>query len=150
MATQLLHSPAEIVATALIVEQTGTSPLHDDEDWQVHYADEPDLPDNVITVYDTTGKADGASMHDGYVWEHQGIMVRVRAATHRQGWRKADEVRETLARGLYYENVTINQSTYQLVCMGDVGSILPNGKESPNSARRVFTINCTVAIRAVG
>lgn len=149
MPVQLLHSPAEIVATALLLEGTGTSPLMDNEDWQIHYSDEPDLPDNVITVYDTTGKADGSSMHDGYVWEHQGIMVRIRASTHRIGWRKADEVRETLARGIYYETITLNASTYKLVCVGDVGSIVPNGKEAPNSARRVFSINCTVAIRAV-
>ena len=150
MATQLYNSPAEILAVALIAEGIVSDPTGTGE-WPCHYAEEPDgpdSPDEVVTVYDTTGRVDGSSMHGGDLWEHQGFQVRIRASTHRRGWRKADEVQQTLARGILLENLTISGKTYVLYCAGDVGAIIALGKQAPNSTRRAWTINGTIAVRA--
>lgn len=149
MSVELTHSPAEILAVALIAEGVVTTPTGLVTDlWPLHIAEEPDRPDDCLTVYDTVGQQDGSSMHGGYLWEQQGFQLRVRASTHRIGWKKADQLRTTLAQSVYFENVTIEAKTYVLYCAGDVGPILALGKESQTSTRRIFTINGRLSIRA--
>lgn len=151
MATQLQHSPARILSVALIAETVVTAPTGDpaeDAAWPCHYAEEPDKPDDCVTIYDTVGKQFGGNMHDGSLFAEQGFQVRVRANGHDRGWRKADELQQTLARGLYLENLTIESKTYVLYCVGDVSEVNVLGKEAPTSNRRLYTINGTLAIRA--
>lgn len=150
MATQLYHSPAEILVQAL-VNKGVVGDARGTGNWPCHYAEEPDghgIHDDVVTIYDTQGKIDGYSQHDGYVWEHQGFQVRIRSNTFRKGWRKADELLQTMSRSINLETITLDNRTYLLYCVGEVGPIMNVGKEAPNSSRRIWTINGTLAIRA--
>src|SRR5687768_852739 len=91
------HSPAEVVAQMLIDLGEGSDPASDGA-WPCGYSSEPaDLPDNRITVYDTTGADFGGSMIDGELWGTFGIQVRVRAATHGVGWTKLQGIQDVLA-----------------------------------------------------
>ncbi|MEM3120687.1 MAG: hypothetical protein QXZ57_07215 [Nitrososphaerota archaeon] len=148
MTTQLLNSPAEILCRALVdtgaVTEAGAG-----GSWPCHYAEEPDgpgTPDDVVTLYDTQGRIDGYDQHFGGVFEHHGFQVKVRSNTIRKGWRKADQLLQTLARDIYLKQVNIESSSYLIHSIGDVGPILSLGKE-PNTARRVWTINGTITIR---
>lgn len=150
MATELYHSQCEILVQALVNKGVVTD-ARGTGNWPCHADEEPDgegAPDDVVTVYDTQGKVDGSSQHDGYLWQHHGFQVRIRSNTKRKGWRKADELLQTMSRSILLETITLDDRTYTLYCAGEVGPILSVGKEAPNSSRRIWTINGTLAIRA--
>jgi hypothetical protein len=64
--------------------------------WQVKVGNEPDAPDNVVTVFDTGGVREDRSMA-GAELVHPTVQVRVRAADYATGWRKGRAVEEALA-----------------------------------------------------
>jgi hypothetical protein len=90
------HSPAEIGRQLLVnlgVGQDpdgGTSPT-----WPVFTGQEPDgigVPDECITVYDTTWRTDGRHMGNGQTYWHYGIQIRLRSLGQADGWLKARAV----------------------------------------------------------
>lgn len=152
MANTLLHSPAEVIQQLLIDLGLGTSPeVSPLQAWPVYSTNEPadgqQVSDNVITVYDTTGKGSGRSMHDGQVLGNFGFQIRVRARDHTTGWQKADAIQTTLAESVYQETVGIGSSRYFVHAVVNVGDVLALGTEAPGSRRSVFTINALCPIR---
>lgn len=139
------HSPADITAQVLIDAGQCTDPT-DEDTWPVYVSDEPNTPDNCVTVFDTTPTDDGNSMVDGEEMGHFGLQVRVRAETHAVGWDKADELVTFLTQGVYDRNVTIDGVDYLVDCYAGANGPLALGKEAPHSKRRVFTINVTAAM----
>src|SRR5688572_3973753 len=86
----LIYSPAEVIRKLLIdlghgFASTTASPT----DWSAYVDGEPDVPDSCITVYDTEGRKSGRTMTDGEIQEHHGFQIRIRAARHSSGYRKA-------------------------------------------------------------
>jgi hypothetical protein len=150
-------SPADVLSWHLVSNLgVGTDPgaeeVPSSRVWPVQAKSEPDEPDDCITVYHTTGNVDGRSPHDGSVWEHLGFQVKVRGATHRSGYVKANEVRDALAdvTRSYWKTVTVPAETgtagtgYRLETV-DPGPVLDLGKET-TSPRYVFTINGLMTI----
>jgi len=153
MTGTLTFSVADVVAQLLIDLGAGSDPTGSG-DWPVVVSEEPDDPDNVITVYDTAGTNDGSSMIDGEVQEHEGVLIRIRSINHDEGNRKKDEIKIIIDQ-------TINRDTVEISSVLGTGtdqyfvhkvtrvSIVNLGKETPTSKRNVFTINAIVALRQV-
>jgi hypothetical protein len=150
MSVALQHSPADVTARVLVALGLVADPETDPpgSPWPVFVADEPDRPDNCVTVYDTTSTNDGRSMRDGENWQHRGIHVRVRAIDHPTGSAKAEAISVALAEDVYRETVVIGAATYSVHCFAAVGDPISLGKEVPESRRFLFTINATLAIDA--
>ena len=147
MPNTLLHSPADVTRHLLISLGLGTDP-DDGGAWPVYATSEPDLPDNALTIYDTVGTSDGRSMIDGELYQHYGIQVKIRAATHSGGgYGKADAIRTALAETVYDETVHVGDSTYLVHCYSRIGEVLTLGKETPTSKRSLFSINAIVALK---
>jgi len=146
MSGALNHSPADIVRYLLIDLSQGTLPS-DSDSWPIHVAREPDTPDSVITVFDTSGRLDGRAQVSGEMLEHYGIQVRVRDTNPVEGFAKAQDIAIALDQTAYQDTITINSDTYLVHAVSRTGGILGLGKETPTSKRNLFTINAVVELR---
>lgn len=156
----LHHSPADIIRWMMVAINLGSSPTpwetggstSSANAWPIFVAAEPNIPDNVITLYDTTWQSDGRAMHSGEQFQHYGIQVRVRGIDHPTGLLKALTIRETLDQSVYDRTISIpvGSSTYRYTvhCISS-SSVLFLGKQTPSSKRSLFTINAKTTIRAV-
>jgi len=146
----LAHSPADITRKAMVLLGLGTMPSQQEE-WPIFTALEPASPDNCVTVYDTTGRQSGRTHNDGEVQEHHGIQVRVRAKTHNEGWNKARAIAHTLDTGVYQRSVLVEEygtpQAYLIHSFSRTSDVAALGRESPESDRRLFTVNYLVSVR---
>jgi hypothetical protein len=142
----LLHSPAEIVQQLLIDAGIGTDPDFD-LPWPVYSTNEPDAPDNCITVTDTTGESVGRTQWDGRDEMHWGVQIRIRAVSHENvGWRKGFAIRTFISQEVSQQWVTLEGTDYLINSFAKIGSVLALGKDVTNTKRSLFTINPTVVI----
>lgn len=151
MMNTLAHSPAEVLRAVLVGIGQGTQPPTPPaaaSAWPVYASSEPAAPDNVVTVYDTAGVDDGRSMIDGELFQHYGVQVRVRATTHAAGWAKADAIRRALALECKLRGATVAGSSYVLTA-SRIGQVLALGRETPESQRRLFTVNALLVVDPV-
>lgn len=149
MSIILTHTPADIIRKLLVDLGLGTEPSVN-QTWPAFSSNEPDLPDNIITVYDTAGSSDGRVI-GGATLDHYGFQVKIRSTTHDVGWTKADAIRYAMQRTVYQRDVTLSGKTYRISCISKIGQVLHLGKEESLAAvskRNAFTINAQVAIRA--
>jgi len=133
----LTHSPADIIRQLLIDLSLGTA----SGTWPVYVSQEPDLPDNVITTFDTAGIHDGRHMPGGEVQEHNGVQIRVRSANHAAGYTKAQTIAATLDTSVKLTAVTANSVDYQVISISRRGSVIALSKNVPTSNRDVLTLN---------
>lgn len=147
MSDLLDHSPADILRKLFIIKGYGgdpaTSPL---PGWPVYASGEPSEPDAAITIYDTTGRVLGRDF-TGWNTTHHGIQIRIRASAHTSGYLKANAIAVAMDRGFFQANVTIGSANYKVETFTRTSDILPLGKESAPSKRRIFTINGTLVLR---
>ncbi len=146
--TDLLHSPANVLAQLLVDMGQGTAPEESDA-WPVYTAKEPNLPDNCITCYDTSPREDGRVHTDGERQEHQGVQVRVRARTHPAGYAKIRALATALDQYVYQALVSLDGAEYLLWSVSRTGGILSLGVDSPNTRRVLFTLNAVLTVRLV-
>lgn len=149
MSLALLHSPGNIIRWLIINLGQGTDPQQNGN-WPVYWNSEPDTPDNVITVYDTTGILDGRSQIDGEVYKHSGFQVRVRAPKARQVYNQISTLVQQLNENVKMATVGINddqgQAEYIVCACNQKSDIIDMKKESPTSERSVFVVNYTAAV----
>lgn len=159
MPIAFLHSPAQIIQQVLIDLAEGTDPVPwEDQEaaialgaaaaWPVFSVGEPALPDNVITIYDTSPQFDGSAMHNGETWFHYGFQVRIRSALHQSGFVKMNDINKALDEDVYNLVVTLTEPSQQYLIQSISGTMpLVVGKETPASKRDLFTINALATIR---
>src|SRR5688572_16215772 len=93
MPGRLPHSPARIVAKWIADTGLGQTPNNGgtQPEWATFYYNEPNSPNNLINVTDTTPvpfRKD--AFGDRNI--HHGIQVKVRGGTHDVGWNKANTI----------------------------------------------------------
>lgn len=152
----LQHTPSEIIRQLLVNQSLGTSavvPSSDNTSWPVYATNEPDVPDNVITIYDTQGRISGRSGVDGERDEHYGIQVRVRSLSHTTGYQKIRAIAQQMDGVIYHNVVRLSSIDYIVHCITRVGDTLPLGQmdkvyrtQDTASKRLLFVFNALVAI----
>lgn len=146
----MAHQPAEIIARLLVGLGKGTDPEADPtEPWPVYDTNEPDAPDNCITVFGTEGTGTGWLQMTGEMQGDFGVQVRVRCADEISGHLKAYQVCLALD-GVTRQPVAVPGSppaTYLVWSVERRGQPLPLGEDDPNSRRSVFTVNALTNIR---
>lgn len=145
MSALLDHSPSDIVRNVLIDLGLGSDPAAN-QVWPIFASGEPDKPDSCITVYDTAGIDLGRIQFDGEREESYGIQVRVRSAAHTAGHKKTNEIAIALDKDLLDMNISLGASDYNVWCANRSSTVLVLGRESPNTNRRLFTVNVIVVI----
>lgn len=132
-------SAAEVIAAYLrTLEATNGA------DWPVYVGTTPASKLKTITVYDTSGRIDGQSQHDGEVYEHNGIQVKVEGQTHPIAYEKVQLLLSTLVA---VANATVqkNDLTYTIHSATATSSILTLGQGGANRGAG-FTFNLIVSL----
>ena len=145
MSGTLNHSPADIIRYLLIELGQGTLPT-DNGTWPVFVSSEPNLPDQVITVYDTAGHYDGRSMRSGEMYTFHGMQLRIRGINHQDAFQKANDVAVAMDEQVNRMPITIDSSIYKIFGISRVSGPLNLGNEE-NTNRILFTINAVAALR---
>lgn len=143
----LHHSQAKIVQEILIAYSLGSRPQGADA-WPVYATKEPDTPDDVITVYNTTGVVGANTQVDGEYWEEHGVQIRVRCALDEVGYLKAKQIANLLDVDILREPVAIDGSNYCIHCINRTSDVLSLGT-MVGSNRRLFTVNALAYLREV-
>jgi hypothetical protein len=139
----LLHSPARICRKLLVDLGLAGDAV---PPWPAFVANEPDAPDEAITVYDSPeGKSDGRSMIDGELWTHPAVTFRVRAASDAAGRPKAAALREAI-RQVWRRQVVVSGTAYVIHAFTGVGQVLSLGHEQPEGKRYVFNVNSALTL----
>lgn len=158
------HSAARVIQQLLIDAGYGTDPQDatgDDSsygEWPVFRGREPDRPDNLIKISDTTPILYGDTMVDGENQDHCGVQVMVRGQVYDDdAYRKVNAVARFLDR-LSCRTVTVEiddagtgsltEVTYYLKAITRRSGPIPLGPvDTPAGKRLVFTVNYTLPLR---
>jgi hypothetical protein len=138
------HSPAKIIRELLIALGLGQrAPV---EPWPVYALSEPEAPDNVLTVFNTTGVDHGRIMATGERDTHEGIQIRVRSASEEDGYLHAKNICRLLDTTVLRTGVALEAISYRVNSFNRTSPIICLGKESPESKRYLFTVNGLIAL----
>lgn len=161
MSTTLVEvGPHDVLAQALVTRGLGTDPAwwlnHGVEhltagdtsrDWPVFKMQEPDRPDEVITVYETTPREDGKTQVDAQVVQHWGLTVRVRGRSDRAAGRRARLIARTLNEDVYDMTVTVEGTAYELQSV-KAAAVPLNKRQFGTSQLWLYNVNCLAVILA--
>jgi len=146
MSGSLVHSPQDVVRYLLIDNTQGTLPS-DNDSWPIYTDNEPESPDNCVTIYGVESRDVGRRHVDGRRIEFHGIQVRVRSMGSQTGYIKARQIAVSLDEDVLRDTVTISGSVYLVHSVDRVGDVIRLGKEKPNSNRYIYTINAVSPLR---
>lgn len=150
----LTNSPADVLRYALIAAGGGSLPSSGNA-WPIAAWQESDLPDNFITLYDTSGNIDGRFQNNGAVQEHPGIQIRVRALNPSDGNTKIRDLLDIIDLQIRETLVTCNHpvgtgvSMYLIHNVSRKGTVLSLGKDTPTTKRALFTVNLTISLSQI-
>jgi hypothetical protein len=132
-------SAAEVVAAYLRTREAANG-----TNWPVYVGTTPASKLKTITVYDTPGRIDGQSLHDGEIYEHNGIQVKIEGQTHPIAYEKAQSLLSALVA---VANATVrkNDLTYTIHSATATSSILTLGQGGANRGAG-FTFNLVVSL----
>jgi minor capsid protein len=125
---------------ARYLEAQGIGQFAGDTEFSLHVAREPEKPDNVITLYDTTGG--GRLVADGAPMRQPGVQVRVRANDYLEANAMQDRIAALLVQDDQASTNTPLERTIggsRYVAINPVGDIVSLGRDS--SGRHVLTAN---------
>ena len=147
MSGSLSHSQAKVVQYLLFdLSAASCSDPRDNTSWPVFAHNEPNSPDNCVTVYDTQGVHQGKTQFDGEVQERHGIQIRVRAMNGATGRAKARQIAVALDP-LKQKTVSVEaEGTYVICSFTRTSDVISLGKE-PGTDRSIFTVNFTLGLR---
>ena len=115
--------------------------------WKGTYATVPDTIDKVVTVWDTFPQIDGRSMRSPFeVYEHQGLMIHVRAAKYDTGWDKIRAVCDALAAVSKRLEATIGDDGTYFQSFNRISGPAPAGR-AETDLRYMFTANFLTVIK---
>lgn len=152
------HGPDEVIGRLLVVRGLGTDPAwwgtntvadraDAAHDWPVFVGQEPEAPDEVLTVYETTPQVDAKTMPDGQLVVHWGLTVRVRGRTKPAAQVKAAEIARDLNEGVYDTHLTLDGVRYAVQSVR--ASVVDLKKQQVGSSQRwLRNVNCLAVILA--
>lgn len=147
----MIHSEADIIRYVLVTLGLGNLPSNPNaHTWPISVDQEPDQPDNAITVYNTSPQPQGRLQVSGLAVEHAGFMVQVRCTDSQAGKTKIREILAALTQDINRTTVTISNSrgTASYMIQAVTRRSGPNtlGRDHDNENRFLFTLNCTASI----
>lgn len=148
MSGSLNHPPAKIIIRHLVAVGLAVAPAAGAV-WPCYYGDEPDEPDNCLTVYDTDGKVNGREHVAGEVQEHYGIQVRLRCAPNAitVGFQKLGAIMQHFDKTVNRTLVPYGSDTYRIQAISRTSGIVSLGRESITSKRRIYVMGAIVSLR---
>lgn len=156
MSGRLQDSPAHVVGKLIRDLTLGVAGGNNRNPWQVFVDSQPDATvahDNVITVYNTSGRDLGFLNPTGEKAIAHGIMVRVRANRGSSAWNKVNEIAIAFDTQVHHNNVVLAADethntvrSYSIGSLDRVGDINSLGYEE-GGKNRVFVFNAVAYLR---
>ena len=145
MNANVAHSPADILRYALVGKGIGVlrSQNTANNAWPIFCGHLPDIPDNAICTYDTTGIGSGRIMATGETIRHPGWQIRLRAKSNRDAWLKMGALKTALD-GMLRLAVSIGSDTYTIAAVTQTSDVLSLGQETDAVRREQLTLNGTL------
>lgn len=150
------HSAADIVRHVMIELGLGSLPDPADPlDWPIFVGQEPNMPDRVMTLYDTAGNLQGRIQTTGEHVQHRGFQVMLRELSSHAGMAKMLTVEKALNEEVKRLSIVIqnptgtDDSAYLVHSISQKSGIIPLGADQENSDRYLFTLNYTAVIGEV-
>jgi hypothetical protein len=140
----LTHSPAHILYRHLVACEVVSAP-DAGRDWPATYTSMPDAPDNVVCIYNTTGRHDGRLMGTGEVIEHPAIMCKVRAGRDADAYARASLIADILDK-IKQAAVAIDGKNYTIESVSRPTPIIQLGQEE-GGRRFAYTVNAYLTVR---
>lgn len=143
------HGQQDIARKVLTVAGVGVHPdTNQPYSWPIYVDQEPDAPDNCLTLYETAGITDGKLGPTGEDTEHHGLQIQVRCEASRPyvGRKKARAVKSTLDQLASPYDLTFEGISYTIYSFNPQGSIIPLGRDMTNKNRFLWTLNYTVSL----
>ena len=141
----LSHTPAYILRTRIINSGHGT-PSAENRSWPVYVDGEPNTPDNVITIRDTTNRDVGYNQYRKEMQEYHGVQVRIRAKDIPTGFPKFNALCQVLERYIH-DTLIVGDITYTITSY--VVSTTHLGREIAVSRRMLWTINAMLDLHQI-
>lgn len=146
MSSIVLSDPLVRVIGQLLVDLGLGTDYEANREWPVYLSNEPEKPDNVITVVRTDSiLADGRLQINGEVQETYGALIRVRGSSYVGTEAKTINISAALDSQVNRNPVTVGSNSY-LVHNASRGSVIDLGEMRDGSERRLFTINYLYSI----
>jgi len=145
-----LDSVSKIVQDLLVVRTLGTIP-NVAGTWPVYRANQPDVPDDMIAVFESQGVRQGRHMIGGAYKERAAFQVMVRSNNYDTGDKKAADIAIDLIESLpviYILTTAVTLNQYRIDSISKASGPIPLGKETTVSKRYLFSINFTMSITA--
>ena len=102
MSGTMSHSPSQVIRQLLI--DLGVA--SDGGTWPAYASQEPDKPDDCITVYDTSETRQGRFQVGGEEQSAYNLQIKVRSNDYQEGHVKANSIKTTLAQSV--QNTTVS------------------------------------------
>jgi hypothetical protein len=144
------NSQAEVIRALIIHLGQGTIPptdaLADNTVWPAFASNEPDFPDNCLTVFDTPSQYDARLMPTGEQVMHYGFRVRIRSTDHQTGYVKAKAIFQAFCLNVGGKNghalvTTIpDGNVYAVNCITNPRGPIPQGKDASRTKRSIFVV----------
>jgi hypothetical protein len=144
MAGLLAYSPADVLRYLLVDLSYGVLPSAGGS-WPIYIDAEPDTPDSLIVVTDTSSILEGKTQPDSQVQERYGFQVLIRGAPGTATFVKANAIMIGMDEAAL-QTVTISSDAYMVHAISRTTGVLNLGRDSTNSRRIVYTINGTTVI----
>lgn len=139
----LTHTPAYILRTRIINDGKGTV-ADENRAWPVYVDGDPNLPDNLIIVRDTSNRDAGYNQYLKEMQEQYGVQVRIRAKSIPVGFPKYNALLVAIERYIN-DTIIVDGITYSFSSY--VVSDMFAGREQAVSRRPIWTINAMLVIR---
>jgi len=141
----LLHNPSRMLVQ-LLLDAALVAAFDATSGWPAFWEGMADSPDDAISITDTLGIAEGVTMPDGAIQEHQGFQLRVRSSRPHDGYTKIAQLRQYLSESVANQLVNVDGTQYTVHAVTKLGPILPLGREVPGSRRSAHTVNGLVSV----
>lgn len=128
-----MPSPAKVIA-ALLKATPGFA-----TGWSVFYSNEPDTPDNCVTVFDTGADREDRQM-DGTEVVHPTVQVRVRASDYDTGWAKGEAV-QTVMQAVRNTAVAVGAGSVTVKAAHRYIPLTFLGRDPNQNRRQLFVVN---------
>lgn len=134
------HNGSQVLVPYLISKGVASTPGTNNP-WPAYTNFLPEMPNEALCVFDTTGEIQGREMRGGAWLEKPGIQVMIRAMTNANGTNRGLKISNAL-KELYMFNVTLATPTkqYQIHSFQRTSPIYPLGQEE-GGARLLYTLN---------
>ena len=143
MSSALKNAPADIVRQLMLDKAVAPN---------VFAGVVPALPDDLVTVFNTTDVIDARSMR-ATLMQHYGIQLRIRSDVFDTGNALAAELQRWMAEDVLNEIVTggvrLQANQYKLYNFAKIGPVLRLGMDVSNDKRFNFTVNALVVIKGL-